>query len=263
MKAMRMAYLTLIYLFLYVPIIIVVLFSFNNSYVSLLWHGFTWHWYSVLFHDADMGVVAWHSLWLGICASTSATFSGLIAAVALFRYRFFGKQTLQLLIFVMIILPDLVLGVSLLILMSLVHFPLGFWSLLVAHITFCLPFMIVIVGNQLRQLDKHILEAGRDLGASEWQLYRHVIIPLVLPGLISGWLLSFTMSIDDVIISYFVSGPNYEILPLKIYSMVKMGVSPEVNALSTILLALTFAFTFIAFTLQRSKNLVRLESQHA
>ncbi len=263
MKALRWIYLIMIYLFLYVPIAVVVFFSFNNSYVSLLWHGFTWHWYGVLFHDVNMGVVAWHSLWLGVSAATIASFLGLIAAVALFRYRFLGKNILQLLIFVMIILPDLVLGVSLLILMSLLHFPLGFWSLLIAHITFCLPFTVIIVGNQLRQLDKHILEAGRDLGASEWQLYQKVIMPLVLPGLISSWLLCFTMSIDDVIISYFVSGPSYEILPLKIYSMVKLGVSPEVNALCTILLALTFSFTLIAFFLQRAQKPVRLEDQHA
>lgn len=254
MRGMRYSYLALIYLFLYVPIAVVVVFSFNNSYVSLLWHGFTWHWYSVLFHDVDMGLVAWHSLWLGITASTLATLLGLIASVALFRFRFMGKQALQLLIFVMIVLPDLVLGVALLLLMSLVHFPLGFWSLLIAHITFCLPFAVIITGNQLRQLDKHILEAGLDLGATETQLYWKVIIPLVLPGLISSWLLSFTMSIDDVIISYFVSGPSYEILPLKIYSMVKLGVSPEVNALCTILLALTFAMTLLAYFIQKPKR---------
>ena len=257
MRGIRYSYLTLIYIFLYLPIAVVVLFSFNNSYVSLLWHGFTWHWYGVLFHDVDMGIVAWHSLGLGILAASLASLLGLVASVALFRYRFFGKQALQLLIFVMIVLPDLVLGVALLILMSLVHVPLGFWSLLIAHITFCLPFAVVIIGNQLRQLDKHILEAGRDLGASEWQLYRQVIVPLVLPGLISSWLLSFTMSIDDVIISYFVSGPSYEILPLKIYSMVKLGVSPEVNALCTLLLILTFALTLIAYFLQRPKRSTR------
>lgn len=260
MKAMRSIYLALIYIFLYLPIAVVVFFSFNNSYVSMLWHGFTWHWYSVLFHDGDLGAVALHSLWLGIAASTVATFFGLIASVALFRYRFFGKQILQLLIFIMIVLPDLVLGVALLILMSMIHFSLGFWSLLVAHITFCLPFTIVITSNQLRQLDKHILEAGRDLGASEWQLYRHVIVPLVLPGLVASWLLSFTMSIDDVIISYFVSGPSYEILPLRIYSMVRLGVSPEINALCTILLVITFTLTLVSYFLQRPK---KMRSRHA
>lgn len=257
MKGMRYSYLTLIYIFLYLPIAVVVFFSFNNSYVSLLWHGFTWHWYQVLFHDVDMGIVAWHSLCLGVVAATAASALGLVAAVALFRYNFAGKQAMQLLIFIMIVLPDLVLGVALLILMSLVKLPLGFWSLLVAHITFCLPFAVVIIGNQLRQLDKHIIEAGRDLGATEWQLYYQVIIPLVLPGLVSSWLMSFTMSIDDVIVSYFVSGPNYEILPLKIYSMVKLGVSPEINALCTLLLVLTFAMTLIAYFLQRPKRLKR------
>ena len=155
----------------------------------------------------------------------------------------------------MIILPDLVLGVALLILMSLLHFSLGFWSLLVAHITFCLPFSTIIIGNQLRQLDKHILEAAQDLGASEWQLYHRVIMPLVAPALIVSLLLCFTMSIDDVIISYFVSGPSYEILPLRIYSMVKLGVSPEINALCTVLLAVTFAMTVVSYYLQRNKKI--------
>ena len=254
MKSIRYSYLILIYIFLYLPIAVVVFFSFNNSYVSLLWHGFTWQWYQLLFHDVDMGLVAWHSLWLWVTAATLASLLGLMAAVALFRYRFAGKQAMQLLIFIMIVLPDLVLGVALLILMSLVHFPLGFWSLLVAHITFCVPFTVIIIGNQLRQLDKHILEAGRDLGASEWQLYIQVIIPLVMPALISGWLMSFTMSIDDVIVSYFVSGPSFEILPLKIYSMVKLGVSPEVNALCTLLLVLTFSMTLIAYFLQKPRK---------
>lgn len=246
MKALRLSYLTLIYLFLYIPILVVIGFSFNDSRVSLLWHGFTWHWYSVLFHDADLGMVALHSLWLGITAATIATFLGLLASVALFRYRFMGRRLLQLLIFVMIILPDLVLGVALLILMNTLNFPLGFWSLLIAHITFCLPFTTIIIGNQLRQLNKHIFEAGRDLGATEWQLFYQIIIPLVWPGLIASWLLCFTMSIDDVIISYFVSGPSYEILPLRIYSMVKMGVSPEINALCTVLLVVTFLLTLSA-----------------
>ena len=254
MKSLRITYLTFIYLFLYTPIIVIILFSFNNSQISLLWHGFTWKWYGVLYHDSDMGWVAFHSLWLGVIASTSATFLGLIASVALFRYQFFGKHAVQLLIFIMIILPDLVLGVALLILMSLLHFTLGFWSLLVAHITFCLPFATIIIGNQLRQLDKHILEAAQDLGASERYLYRRVIMPLVAPALIVSLLLCFTMSIDDVIISYFVSGPGYEILPLRIYSMVKLGVSPEINALCTVLLGVTFSITVASYLLQRKKK---------
>jgi spermidine/putrescine transport system permease protein len=253
MKVWRGIYLTLIYLFLYVPIAVVVVFSFNNSHVSLLWHGFTWHWYQVLLHDSSLGQVVWHSLWLGITASTAATLLGLIAAVALFRYRFLGRQGVQLLIFMLIILPDLLLGVSLLILMSLTNSPLGYWSLLVAHITFSLPFAIVVISNQCRQLDKHILEAGRDLGASESQLFKQILIPLLMPSLVASWLLAFTMSIDDVVISYFVSGPNYEILPLRIYSMVKLGVNPEINALSTLLLAFTALAALVVYLLQRKR----------
>lgn len=255
MKPLRVTYLTLIYLFLYTPIAVIILFSFNNSQISLLWHGFTWKWYSILCHDGDMGLVAFHSLCLGVISSAMATFLGLIASVALFRYQFLGKNVAQFLIFIMIILPDLVLGVALLILMSLLHFSLGFWSLLIAHVTFCLPFSTIIIGNQLRQLDKYILEAAQDLGASEWQLYRRVIMPLVLPALVVSLLLCFTMSIDDVIISYFVSGPGYEILPLRIYSMVKLGVSPEINALCTVLLMVTFSMTLISYLLQRNKKL--------
>lgn len=253
MRWLRWAYLSIVYAFLYIPIIIVVIFSFNNSKVSLLWHGFTWHWYRILFTDGDLGLVVWHSLWLGICASTIATGLGMIASTALYRYRFLGRQTLQLMIFMLIIMPDLVLGVALLILMNFSHFSLGFWSLLVAHITFCLPFAVVIIGNQLRQLNKHILEAGRDCGANAWQLFQKILMPLIMPGLVASWLLSFTMSIDDVVISYFVSGPDYEILPLRIYSMVKMGVNPEINALSTLLLIFTIGMTCVAYMYQRRR----------
>lgn len=246
MQWLSRVYLTFIFLFLYVPIAVVILFSFNQSEHSLLWHGFSLHWFQVLFHDTDLGVVAFHSVALGVIASSVATVLGLMAAVALFRYRFLGKGLVQLLLFSLIILPDLVFGVALLLLFSVSHFPLGFWSLLVAHITFCLPFACIVISNQLRQLDKYMLEAGQDLGASEWQLYKDIIIPLVLPSLIASWLLSFTMSFDDVIISFFVSGPTFEILPLRIYSMVRLGVSPEINALSTIILAITFTLTLIA-----------------
>lgn len=254
MRWYQKSYLSLVYAFLYIPIVIVVFFSFNNSKVSLLWHGFTWHWYHVLFNDDDLGIVVWHSLWLGVCAASIATLLGMLASTALYRYRFLGRQSLQLMIFILIILPDLVLGVALLILMSLAHFPLGFWSLLVAHITFCLPFSVILIGNQLRQLNKHVLEAGRDCGASEQQLFRKILIPLVMPGLVASWLLSFTMSIDDVVISYFVSGPNYEILPLRIYSMVKMGVNPEINALSTLLLIFTVLMAVVAYVYQRRQR---------
>ncbi len=248
------AYLSVIYLFLYIPIVIVVWFSFNNSAHSLIWHGFTWHWYGVLFQDRDLLNTAWHSLILGISAASIATLLGTLAAVSLYRYRFTGKKLMHLLIFTLIILPDIVMGIALLLLFSSTNFPLGFYSLLLAHITLCLPFAAVTVSARLGSLDKYLVEASRDLGASEITIFKRILIPLLLPSLLAAWLLSFTLSLDDVIISYFVSGPNFQILPLKIYAMVKVGVKPEVNALSTLLLALTFVIVFVSQALLRKKK---------
>jgi spermidine/putrescine transport system permease protein len=238
-SASKKSYLSLVYLFLYIPIIVVIWFSFNNAERSLLWHGFTLRWYVQLFHDQTLAIVTLHSLIIAFLASTIATLIGMIASICLYRYRFFGKKLMDILILMLIIIPDLVMGISLLILFSVMKLPLGFWSLLLAHISFCVPFVCVTVTSRLVTLDKHLFEAGKDLGASEWQLYTRILIPLLAPALISAWLLSFTLSIDDVIISYFVSGPEFQILPLTIFSMVKVGVNPEINALCTILFLVT------------------------
>ena len=235
----RKLHLTLVYLFLYLPIGIVVWFSFNHTVHSLIWHGFTWHWYHVLLHDSDLANVTVHSLEIGILAATAATLLGTLAAVSLFRYRFVGRRAFNGLLFAFIIIPSVVAGISLLLLFRFLHIPLGFWTLLVAHITFCIPFVFVTVSARTSHLDKNMIEAARDLGAKEYVIFFKILIPLLWPGLITGWLLSFTLSLDDVIISYFVTGPGFEILPLKIYSMVRLGVSPEINALCTVLLALT------------------------
>ena len=178
----------------------------------------------------------------------------MIAAVALYRYRFMGKNLLDASILILIIIPDLVLGIALLLLFSFSHFPLGFWSLLLAHISFCLPFACIIISSRLSDFNKHLIEAGRDLGASEFLLYKRLLIPLLLPSLAAAWLLSFTLSLDDVIISYFVAGPDFQILPLKIYSMVKLGVKPEINALCTILLLITFTIAVFSQFLLRKKR---------
>jgi spermidine/putrescine transport system permease protein len=253
-KALGASYLGLIYAFLYIPIIVVVVFSFNNASHSLLWHGFTWHWYHELLHDDALIKVTLHSLVIAIIASTFATLLGALAAVNLFRYRFLGKQTIHGLLFLLIILPDIVIAISLLLLYQFLHFPFGFWSLLFAHITFCLPVVFITAQVRLTGLNPHIIEAARDLGAKEHTIFIKILIPLLLPALISGWLLSFTLSIDDVIISYFVTGPAFDILPLKIYSMVRLGVNPEINALSTLLFGLTLAVVLTSHYLLRKKQ---------
>ena len=242
-----LSYLTGIYLFFYLPIIVLIAYSFNNAQYSLLWHGFSLRWYHELFIDADLWIAALHSFILGFFAATIAIIIGSLAAISLYRYRFHGRQVLNGLVFILILSPDIVMGISLLILFSATNIPLGFWSLLLAHITFCIPFVVVTVYSRIVSFDENIFEAAKDLGATDVMILMRIILPLLWPALVAGWLLSFTLSLDDVIISYFIAGPDFEILPLKIYSMVRMGVKPEINALCTV----TFGFTLLLVVLSQ------------
>lgn len=240
-------YLSMIYLFFYIPIVILIIYSFNRSQYSLLWHGFTWSWYQELLSDGDLWIAVWHSLLLGILSATFAVMVGGLTAITLHRYRFAGRKLLNASIFILILSPEIVMGISLLILFSFIKIKLGFWSLLLAHTTFCIPFVVVTVYSRMVSFNKHIFEAAKDLGAHDWTILTKIILPLLWPALLAGWLLSFTLSLDDVIISYFVAGPEFEILPLKIYSMVRLGVKPEINALCTV----TFAFTLLMVLLSQ------------
>lgn len=253
-KLTKYLYTSFVYLFLYLPIAVVITLSFNQAQRSLLWKGFSLRWYSELFHDTDLLVVAGHSITIGILAATFATLIGTLAAVVLFRYNFFGKKLLNGLLFILIILPEIVMGISLLLMYSVLKIPLGFWSLLFAHITLCMPFAAVTIYSRITTLDHDIFEAARDLGANDITIFFKIIVPLLLPAIIAGWLLSFTLSLDDVITSYFVAGPNYEILPLRIYSMVKLGIKPEINALCTLLLAMTLVLVIAAQLALRKKQ---------
>ncbi len=250
---MRKSYLTLIYLFFYIPIIILIVYSFNKSKYSLLWHGFTWRWYVELFSDSDLWLSTWHSFVLGLFSATIATFIGLLAAVCLYRYRFFGHNFLNSLVFILILSPEIVTGAALLILFTSIHLHLGFISLLLAHISFCLPFVVVTVFSRLVSFDKNIFEAAKDLGANDWLIFARIIVPLLWPALFAAWLLSFTLSLDDVIISYFVAGPEFQILPLQIYSMVRAGMKPEINALCSVLFCLTFTLIILSQLALRKK----------
>lgn len=249
----KFSYLAVIYCFFYFPIILLIIYSFNHSTYSLLWHGFTLDWYKQLGDDSDLAVVALHSLEVGVLAASFATLIGTITATCLYRYRFFGKHLLHGLLFVLIVSPDIVMGISLLILFFLLNMRLGFWSLLLSHITFCIPFVAVTVYSRLTGLDKNIFEAARDLGANDFMSFRRIIIPMLWPAILAGWLLSFTLSLDDVIISFFVTGPDFQILPLYIYSLVRLGLKPELNALCSVMFAITL-FIVIVFQLVLPKK---------
>lgn len=252
--ARRLAFMLPVYLFLYAPIAVLIVFSFNDSKYSVAWEGWTWVWYERLLHNTALMDAALNSVSVALLAATAATALGTLAALTLHRYRFRGRRLLQSTLFVIMVSPDIVMGVSLLILFLSLGIAPGFTTLVIAHITFCLPFVTVTVYARLRGFDHHLLEAAHDLGASEFQAFRHVVLPLAGPAVAAGWLLSFTLSMDDVIVSFFTTGPGYEILPLRIYSLVRLGVKPDVNALSAFMVVVTSACVFAAqMLLRRSK----------
>lgn len=253
-RLLRGGFMTAIYAYLYIPIIILIVNSFNSSRFGINWQGFTTKWYSLLMNNDSLLQAAQHSLTMAVFSATFATLIGSLTAVALYRYRFRGKPFVSGMLFVVMMSPDIVMAISLLVLFMLLGIQLGFWSLLFSHITFCLPFVVVTVYSRLKGFDVRMLEAAKDLGASEFTILRKIILPLAMPAVAAGWVLSFTLSMDDVVVSSFVTGPSYEILPLKIYSMVKVGVSPEVNALATILLVLSLVMVIASQLIARDKT---------
>jgi len=237
----------LVYAFLYIPLIIVVIFSFNDSKLNAEWVGFTTSWYAKLFADEEMLHAALNSVTIACVASLIATVLGTMAGISMHRFR---PKLLPFLVLTPVAMPEILLGVSLLIFFLNTAKPmlgafgvevgLGLTTVVIAHITFCIGFVAIIVRARLAGMDESIFEAARDLGATPWQTFRLVTLPLILPGVIAGALMAFTLSIDDFVITFFVAGPGSTTLPLRIYSMIKFGSPPLINALSTIMLAVTF-----------------------
>lgn len=253
-RLLRNAFMFVVYAYLYIPIIILVTNSFNEDRYGLSWKGFSWNWYERLFNNDTLIQAAFHSVTIAFFAATLATVVGGLTAIALYRYRFRGKQAVSGMLFIVMMSPDIVMAVSLLALFMVVGISLGFWSLLLAHVTFCLPYVTVTIFSRLNGFDARMLEAAKDLGASEVTILRKIILPLALPAVVSGWLLSFTISLDDVVVSSFVSGVSYEILPLRIFSLVKTGVTPEVNALATIMIVLSLGLVILSQLVTRKNN---------
>ncbi|QDJ13371.1 spermidine/putrescine ABC transporter permease PotC [Mergibacter septicus] len=253
-RSLRNIFMFVVYAYLYIPIIILVVNSFNADRYGLTWKGFSLNWYGRLFNNDTLIQAAGHSVTIAFFSATMATLIGSLTAIALYRYRFKGKQFVSGMLFVVMMSPDIVMAVSLLSLFLIVGISLGFWSLLFSHVTFCLPYVVVAVFSRLKGFDIKMLEAARDLGASEVTILRKIIFPLALPAIISGWLLSFTISLDDVVVSSFVTGVSYEILPLKIFSLVKTGVTPEVNALASIMIVFSLSLVILSQLIGKKNN---------
>jgi len=237
------------YAFLYVPLLIVVVYSFNDSRLNAEWVGFTFGWYDKLFHNQDMLLAAGNSLLIGLTASAVSTVLGTMAGLAMYRYR---NRLLSILVLAPIAIPEILMGVSLLIFFVLLNLTLGLVSVALAHIAFCIGFVAIVVRSRLAGMDESLTEAARDCGASPLNAFRYVTLPLIMPGVIAGALMAFTLSIDDFVITFFTAGAGTVTLPLQIYSMIKIAVTPEVNAISTLLMLLTLALIIVASKLSPS-----------
>ena len=248
-NAPQKIFLTTVYLALYIPMLILIVYSMNSSKFSLQWHGFSFHWYTELFIDRALWEAFSHSFILGIIAAAVATILSLFTCTYLFLFKSRHQSIITALLLLLIIIPDLVLGIALLIFFNVTGITLGFCSLLIAHITFCIPFAIITINIRLKTLDPNIYFSALDLGATPYFSLVHILLPLLWPAILSSFLLSFTLSFDDVIISYFVAGPSYNILPLTIYSLVRTGITPELNALCSITLIISIILVIIAHRL--------------
>ncbi|QJC37514.1 spermidine/putrescine ABC transporter permease PotC [Enterobacteriaceae endosymbiont of Donacia thalassina] len=242
----RIIFINLIYFCFYIPIILLIINSFNKSNFGIIWQGFSIKWYQLIIHNYALLEVTYHSLCIGMLTATITTFMGLLTALSLYHFNIHIKSFINILLFIVIISPDIVMGISLLLLFILLNLSLGFWSLLFSHITFCLPYVVINIYSRLEDFDNRMIEAAKDLGASEIIILIKIIFPIILPTIISSWLLSFALSMDDITISTFVTGPEYEILPLKIYSMSKIGITPEINVLATILIIISLFLVIIS-----------------
>ncbi|MCB1149728.1 MAG: ABC transporter permease [Chlamydiia bacterium] len=230
----------LLLLFLYLPILILMVSSFNASRFGADWSGFSLIWYRKLFHDHEIWGAVQNSLIVGLTATLFATILGTLSAFALYRFKSKLQNVHYALIYSPLVIPDLLMGMSLLLLFVSVGFDLGLITIIIAHTTFCISYVAMVVLSKLEHFDFHVLEAAQDLGASVWTTFTKVVLPMLLPGIISGALLAFTISFDDFIVTSFVAGPGSSTLPIHVYGMIKFGATPVINALSTLILAVTF-----------------------
>lgn len=250
-------YVFLIMLFLYLPIFVLIAYSFNDGKTSV-WKGFTFKWYGELFNSRSIMSSLYNTLIIALLASVIATVLGTLAAIGIYNYKGFKKSIITNLSNIPIINPEIVTGVSLMLLFSiagtLLGFEMGFGTVLIAHIGFCTPYVILNVLPKLKQLDKNIYEAALDLGCTQRQAFFKVILPEIMPGVFSGFLMSFTYSLDDFIITYFTRGSKFQTLPIEIYTMLRKRISPTINALSTLLFVITLALLVIVNLRNRSSE---------
>jgi putrescine transport system permease protein len=264
-------WLALGYAFLYTPIIILIIFSFNESKLVTVWAGFSTKWYWELFQDKQMLSAAWLSLRLALMSATGAVVLGTLAGIVMARFgRFRGHNIFAGMITAPLVMPEVITGISLLLLFVSMEKMFGWPSnrgmltLWISHVTFCAAFVAVVITSRLKEMDKSIEEAAMDLGAPPFKVFTAITIPIIAPAIASGWLLAFTLSLDDLVISSFVAGPGATTLPMKVFSSVRLGVSPKINALASIVVFIVTLFAIVSgFFMLRAERKRKLEIQAA
>jgi len=232
--------LVLGFAFLYLPIVLLVVFSFNESRLVTVWGGFSTRWYGELFRNQQMLDAAWVTVRIGFVSATVATVFGTLAAVALVRFhRFPGRMLFTGMVYAPLVMPEVITGLSLLLLFVSLDMDRGFWTIIIAHVTLTMCFVTVVVQSRLLTFDRSLEEAALDLGATPLRAFVFVTLPLIAPAVAAGWMLAFTLSLDDFVISFFTSGPSSVTLPLYIYGSLRRGITPEIHALSTIVFLVT------------------------
>ncbi len=269
-KALSWGILALGFAFLYVPIIVLIVYSFNESRLVTVWSGFSLKWYGELFSDRQMMKAVGVSLRIAFMSATSAVVLGTMAALVMVRFGGFkGKTLFTSMITAPLVMPEVITGLSLLLLfVSLDQFigwpgGRGMTTIWIAHTTFCMAYVTVVVNSRLREMDQSLEEAALDLGANRLKVFFLITLPIVSPALVAGWLLAFTLSLDDLVIASFVSGPGSTTLPMEVFSSVRMGVSPKVNALSALLVTGIASLTFVGWWLMRRQEHKRLADLQA
>ncbi|MBQ8552353.1 MAG: ABC transporter permease [Clostridia bacterium] len=238
-------YIALVFLFLYAPIFVLIAYSFNESKSRTVWTGFTFDWYVKLFNNEVILKSLANTLIIALIAAVVSTILGTLAAIGIYNMKKWLRTAIVNITYIPIMNSEMVTGVSLMLLFVALNIDLGYFTLILAHITFCVPYVILNVLPKLRQMNHNLYDAALDLGCNPIQAFRHVIVPEIMPGIVTGFLMSLTYSIDDFIISYFTTGANSQTLPITIYSMTRRKVSPEVNALSAIIFVVVLLILLI------------------
>ncbi|ARM87091.1 prutescine ABC transporter permease protein PotI [Rhizobium sp. CIAT894] len=255
---------TLGFAFLYLPIVLLVIFSFNESKLVTVWGGFSTKWYVSLLSNQGLLDAAWVTIRVGLLSATLATILGTMAALTLVRYtRFRGRMLFSGMIYAPLVMPDVITGLSLLLLFVAIGFDRGFWTITLAHTTLTMCFVAVVVQSRLLSFDRSIEEAAQDLGAPPVRTFFEITLPIIAPAVISGWILAFTLSLDDLVIASFTSGPGATTLPMRIYSQVRLGVTPEINAVCTILIGIVTVGVICASIVTKRREIQRERDERA